>query len=236
MPSRSTRSSRQIGVQRPSRPAVFGPAGHPLRQRRPRLPAQRDRARTTWSIFALPDSLTLVSTSANLRLESFLFTEQAFASRRATTCRRTGSSSSTTSTASRGSSPKLAGDAPDQLRQRAARPAPPRARQHGGDPGRRPGRRGAERRPPPGDHIDPIPDVGSHARRPATDDWPFLYLRTNRRSRRYYLVALAFVLLWALLASSPAARGVSGHARSAGSAPTSSCSASRSCCSRPAAS
>ena len=31
-------------------------------------------------IFALPDSLTLVSTSANLRLESFLFTNQAFAS------------------------------------------------------------------------------------------------------------------------------------------------------------
>src|SRR4029077_222635 len=33
-------------------------------------------------IFALPDSLTLVSTSANLRLESFLFTNQAFASAR----------------------------------------------------------------------------------------------------------------------------------------------------------
>ena len=31
-------------------------------------------------VFALPDSLTLVSTTANLRLESFLFTEQAFAS------------------------------------------------------------------------------------------------------------------------------------------------------------
>ena len=29
-------------------------------------------------VFALPDSLTLVSTSANLRLESFLFTDQAF--------------------------------------------------------------------------------------------------------------------------------------------------------------
>src|SRR5207247_7202148 len=31
-------------------------------------------------IFALPDSLTLVSTSANLRLESFLFTTEAFTS------------------------------------------------------------------------------------------------------------------------------------------------------------
>jgi SAM-dependent methyltransferase len=33
-------------------------------------------------VFALPDSLTLVSTSANLRLESFLFTREAFASAR----------------------------------------------------------------------------------------------------------------------------------------------------------
>ena len=33
-------------------------------------------------IFALPDSLTLVSTTANLRLESYLFTEEAFASAR----------------------------------------------------------------------------------------------------------------------------------------------------------
>ena len=31
-------------------------------------------------IFALPDSLTLVSTTANIRLESFLFTQQAFES------------------------------------------------------------------------------------------------------------------------------------------------------------
>src|SRR5439155_11092594 len=31
-------------------------------------------------IFALPDSLTLVSSTANIRLESFLFTDQAFQS------------------------------------------------------------------------------------------------------------------------------------------------------------
>src|SRR4029078_13186085 len=34
-------------------------------------------------VFALPDSLTLVSTSANLRLGSFLFTTEAFTSVRA---------------------------------------------------------------------------------------------------------------------------------------------------------
>src|SRR5207247_3614828 len=33
-------------------------------------------------VFALPDSLTLVSTSANVRLESFLFTREAFTSAR----------------------------------------------------------------------------------------------------------------------------------------------------------
>ena len=41
-----------------------------------------DDARYDLIIFALPDSLTLVSTTANLRLESYLFTEEAFASAR----------------------------------------------------------------------------------------------------------------------------------------------------------
>jgi len=41
-----------------------------------------DGARYDLIIFALPDSLTLVSTTANLRLESYLFTEEAFASAR----------------------------------------------------------------------------------------------------------------------------------------------------------
>jgi SAM-dependent methyltransferase len=41
-----------------------------------------DGTRYDLIIFALPDSLTLVSTTANLRLESYLFTEEAFASAR----------------------------------------------------------------------------------------------------------------------------------------------------------
>lgn len=41
-----------------------------------------DGGRYDLIIFALPDSLTLVSTTANLRLESYLFTEEAFASAR----------------------------------------------------------------------------------------------------------------------------------------------------------
>ena len=53
-------------------------------------------------VFALPDSLTLVSQAANVRLESFLFTEQAFAVGRATTSPTMASSCSTTTTASPG--------------------------------------------------------------------------------------------------------------------------------------
>ena len=52
-------------------------------------------------IFALPDSLTLVSSQSAIRLESFLFTEEAFRAS-ATTCRTRASSCSTTTTASRG--------------------------------------------------------------------------------------------------------------------------------------
>ena len=39
-------------------------------------------ARYDLIVFALPDSLTLVSTTANIRLESYLFTREAFASAR----------------------------------------------------------------------------------------------------------------------------------------------------------
>jgi hypothetical protein len=59
--------------------------------------------------------------------------------------------------------------------------------------------------PPPGDTTDPIPDVGQPTPRPATDDWPFLYLRTGFVAD-YYIVALAIILLGALVAVALAAR------------------------------
>ena len=71
------RAIQKLGIRRPPEPALRRPARHPPRERRPGLPPRTTRS-TTWSIFALPDSLTLVSTTANIRLESFLFTEQAF--------------------------------------------------------------------------------------------------------------------------------------------------------------
>ncbi len=56
----------------------------------------------------------------------------------------------------------------------------------------------------PATTLTPIPAVGSPTPTPATDDWPFLYLRTPFVAD-YYLLALAIVLLFALLAVAGAA-------------------------------
>ena len=152
-------------------------------------------------VFALPDSLTLVSSTANLRLESFLFTEEAFASVRdhltedgifvlynyyrepwlvaklATMLEETFGH------------PPLIRTYRDVM---AALAAGPRvAALQGG--------------PPPGDTTDPVPEAGEPIPRSATDDWPFLYLRTEFIAP-YYLAALGLVLLFALVAVAGAAR------------------------------
>jgi len=58
---------------------------------------------------------------------------------------------------------------------------------------------------PPGDTINPLPAVDAPAPKPASDDWPFLYLRVPDIAP-YYLLALAFVVGIALLAVAFAAR------------------------------
>ena len=58
---------------------------------------------------------------------------------------------------------------------------------------------------PPGDGVDPVPVTDGPEPSMATDDWPFLYLRTPFVAP-YYLVALGFVLLGALFAVFFAAR------------------------------
>jgi hypothetical protein len=55
------------------------------------------------------------------------------------------------------------------------------------------------------DQVDPLPAVEGAAPRPATDDWPFLYLRTPQVAL-YYLAALAFLLLFAIVAVGAAVR------------------------------
>jgi SAM-dependent methyltransferase len=152
-------------------------------------------------IFALPDSLTLVSSTANIRLESFLFTDQAFESVR----------------------DHLAPDGvfvvynyyreewliskisamldetferPPIMRMYGARKAtfaagPLIDSLNGG--------------PPPGDTIDQVPSVGAPEPKQATDDWPFLYLRSPFIAP-HYLAGLAFALVIAVLGIAFAAR------------------------------
>lgn len=152
-------------------------------------------------IFALPDSLTLVSSTANIRLESFLFTEQAFASVRDHLA-PDGifvlynyyrdpwliAKISQMLTDVFGSPPILRIYGQNQ----ATLAAGPAVTALGG---------GA----PPGDSVDAIPAVGEPAPRPATDDWPFLYLRTPLVAP-HYLAALTMVLVLALIAVIVAAR------------------------------
>ncbi len=151
-------------------------------------------------VFALPDSLTLVSQAANVRLESFLFTEQAFKS----------------------VADHLSDDGIFVLYNYYREPwlvnklanmvgdafgTPPLLRTYSkvmaaiADGPLVAGLDGAA---PPGDSSDAIPQVAAPAPRPATDDWPFLYLRTGFVAD-YYLLALAIVLIGAFVAVALAA-------------------------------
>ncbi|HLX36073.1 MAG TPA: hypothetical protein VKR30_12630 [Candidatus Limnocylindrales bacterium] len=153
-------------------------------------------------IFALPDSLTLVSSTANIRLESFLFTQEAFASvrdhlapdgifvlynyyRQDWLVSKLGSMLQTTF-----GTPPIARTYQSTMAILADGPAV--AALNGAAP--------------PGDSVDPIPSPGpGDPPKAATDDWPFLYLRTPFIAD-YYLVALAFVVVLALASVAAAAR------------------------------
>jgi SAM-dependent methyltransferase len=150
-------------------------------------------------VFALPDSLTLVSTSANLRLESFLFTSEAFSEVR----------------------DRLAPDGifvlynfyrEDWLPQKIAGMlegsfgSPPIIRIHGGTAATLaagPLVEGLGGAPPPGDTVDPV-DLGG-APAAATDDWPFLYLK-DRFIAPYYGLAIGIIIAFAVLLVARAAR------------------------------
>jgi SAM-dependent methyltransferase len=152
-------------------------------------------------IFALPDSLTLISSTANIRLESFLFTEEAFASVR----------------------DHLAPDGIFVLYNYYREPwliakigamlegafgTPPILRTFSGNMAilaDGPAVAALAGTAPPGEAVDAIPAVGAPTPRAATDDWPFLYLRTPFVAP-YYLLALAFVLGVALVGVAGAAR------------------------------
>ncbi|MGZ6265457.1 MAG: spermidine synthase [Candidatus Limnocylindrales bacterium] len=164
-------------------------------------------------IFALPDSLTLVSSSGNIRLESFLFTVEAFQS-----VRDHLTPDGTFILYNYYREPWLVAKLDSMLQ--TAFGTPPILRTFEGVHAALadgPAVTALNGGPPPGDSTEPLPSVGAPTPQQATDDWPFLYLRTPT-IQPHYLVALGFVLLLALLSVAGAAavtrtplRGFSPH-------------------------
>jgi hypothetical protein len=161
---------------------------------------RQSRTKYDLIVFALPDSLTLVSTTASIRLESFLFTNEAFASVRD---HLTDDGAFILYNYYR--EPWLVAKIQGMLR--SSFDGAPLIRTYGSTIGSAatlaagPIVSGLHGNPPPGDRTDTIADP---APRPATDDWPFLYLFEPSLPSHYF-VALALILAWAVLLISRAA-------------------------------
>lgn len=150
-------------------------------------------------VFALPDSLTLVSTSANLRLESYLFTEEAFASARDHL-----TSGGVFVLYNYYRQPwlpeKIAGMLGDVFGQ------PPVVRSYGDATGSAAVLlAGARPDVADGAAVATARSADPGMPGPATDDWPFLYLREHAIDPNY-IAALAFVILATLVATGLATR------------------------------
>jgi SAM-dependent methyltransferase len=163
-------------------------------------------------VFALTDSLTLVTGTANVRLESFLFTRESLALARD---HLTDDGVFVMYNIYR--QPwlvqklvNMAGETFDQtplLRLNgpvdAVIAAGPLVQQHGGTPD--------------SDQVDDTPNDGGVTPRTSTDDWPFLYLRFETIPV-YYIGGLAFLILigvvalsWASRRGTASIRGFSPH-------------------------
>ncbi len=155
-------------------------------------------------IFALPDSLTLVSTTANIRLESFLFTDQAFQA-----VKDHLSPTGVFVLYNYYREPWLIAKIANMLDETFD--SPPVVQLYDARKGifaAGPLIDSLNGAPPPGDIVGAVPSVGEPQPKAATDDWPFLYLRTPFVAP-HYLAGLAFVLLIAIA-------GVFGAARAGG--------------------
>jgi Spermine/spermidine synthase domain len=152
-------------------------------------------------IFALPDSLTLVSSTGNIRLESFLFTDEAFAS-----VRDHLSSDGIFVMYNYYREPWLVTKLDSMLSSSFG--TTPILREYSGVEAvlaDGPAVAALNGMPPPGDTISAAAAVSGTAPTQATDDWPFLYLFSPSISD-YYLVTLAFVIAFAFLAIGGAAK------------------------------
>ena len=159
-------------------------------------------------VFALTDSLTLVSSTGSVRLESFIYTEQALAEARDHLA-----SDGTFVMYNLYREPwlvaKLDTMITDVFGYRPLLKLPERSN---AVLAAGPAIAALPNGQPPADGIDAVPDVGNPAPKPATDDWPFLYLRTPGIAT-YYIGALGFLLLFALVAVIGAARVTSTPVR-----------------------
>ena len=153
-------------------------------------------------VFALPDSLTLVSTSANVRLESFLFTREAFVSAR-DHLTPNGVFVLYNYYRQPWLLAKIEGMLADVFQ------TDPLVRRYDAPIGSAAVLAASATDLPVSGQAS-LMSPASLSERPAaaTDDWPFLYLR-DRVIAPYYILALAFVLLVAGVATVLAARVVS---------------------------
>jgi hypothetical protein len=151
-------------------------------------------------IFALTDSLTLVSSTANVRLESFLYTEEAMAAARDHL-----SDSGVFVMYNFYRDPWLITKLDDMVadvfgQTLLVKLIPTNGAVLAGGPGIASTAAGSA-----APQTDPTPVVGEPSPRPATDDWPFLYLRVPTIAA-YYLAALGFLLAFAAVCVFGAAR------------------------------
>jgi SAM-dependent methyltransferase len=151
-------------------------------------------------VYALTDSLTLVSSTAGVRLESFLFTEESLRAARDHLA-PDGLFAMYNFYRESWLVTKLDTMLGNVFGHRLVRLPSPAAAIFGAGPAVD-ALAGA---PPPGDRVDALSDGGGPDPRPATDDWPFLYLRTGTIAP-YYLAGLAFLIAFAAITVLGAAR------------------------------
>jgi hypothetical protein len=153
-------------------------------------------------VFALPDSLTLVSQQSNIRLESFLFTEEAF-----TSVRDHMSDDGIFVIYNYYRDDWLVAKLATMLGDAFGHD--PLVTMYGGEPtatlAAGPLVASLNGATPPGGTVTGPPVVEGAAPIPATDNWPFLYLRTPFIAP-HYLAALAIVMIGAVLAVVAATR------------------------------
>lgn len=146
-------------------------------------------------VYAVTDSLALVSNTANLRLESYLFTQQAF-----TEARDHLAPDGVFVLYNFYREPWIVDKLAGMLQTSFGSPPIARLFPNGSGAGAvlaiGPAVAALDGGPPPGDTVDALD--GAAAPAPATDDWPFLYLKQPGVAP-FYLIALAIILLLALV-------------------------------------